>query len=577
VIHPRTSIILLAAGLNLAWLIVAGLAAEDPAKEPADSKEVREDAASDTAPKPSEEPSEKPPAVEAPPAADGATSPAAEPAPTGAEPSKGKLPPVPAPADSLPNTDATTTPGLPPPDGVQVPGNPLPVASPEKLATDTATPFDLPEDQPANARDGSAQEDPDSVELPSEEFTPPDDQNAPWTFAPGGFAQQAALGFGGGGAAPSGFLLGNSGIPTTGVPVAEGIFEGFSIGANLSGIYTSNALSSPGEPIAPIQDDFIIGLGGSISYLSKASEWTFGGSYAGNYFKYVELDSLSAYNQAFGLVANYDGKKLSASMNANVSYDQGVNRFLGSQFVEQTTYNFNLNTRYRLSSKTSLQGTLSQSFFTIGDDSTSDRETFNFSLASLWRYSKLTEFGPGIRYSQISGGGQTGLSTIGPEILVNYQLGSKVSLNSRIGVQFAEYDSGAQADPFISSSIGLNYAASKLWGMNLSVSSGAQAEGSTAETFNQLNSVRLGYHRRIRKATLNLGLSYEVSTQETSDSSVNTAAVDRNFLNISGSLGMPILSNTTFASIFVQYNDQSADAQQSWNAVQTGFSLTRRF
>jgi hypothetical protein len=569
-------IILWAAGLNLAWLMVAGLVAEDPATEPADSKEVREDAASDTAPKPAEKTPEKPPAEETAPAADGATSPAAKPAPTSAEPSTEKSPPVPAPAESPPNTDAAPTPGLPPPDGVPAPGNPLPV-SPEKLATDTATPFVLPADQTTNARDGSAQEDPDSGELPAEDFTPPDAPSAPWTFAPGGINEQPALGFGGGSGAPSGFLLGNSGIPVTGVPVAEGIFEGFSIGATLSGIYTSNALSSPGEPIAPIQDDFILGLGGSVSYLSKASEWTFGGSYTGNYLKYLELADLSAYNQAFGLVANYDGKKLSASANANVSYGQGVNRFFASQVVEQTNYNFSLNTRYRLSSKTSLQGTLSQGFFTIGGDSASDREMFAFSLASLWRYSKLTEFGPGIRYSQISGGGQAGLSTIGPEILVNYELGSKVSLNSRIGVQFAEYDSGAQADPFISSSIGLNYTASRLWGMNLAFFSGAQAEGSTAGTFNQLESVRLGYNRIFRKATLNLGLSYEVNTQQTSDSSLSPAAADRNFFNINGSLGMPILSNTTFASIFVQYNDQSADAQQTWTAVQTGFSLTRRF
>jgi hypothetical protein len=463
---------------------------------------------------------------------------------------------------------------------------PLPMSEADLVAM-TATPFSEPNPDTAGTASTADTEDTEDVsgdntleptESDGETPAPVDDRTGPWIAAPGGLTAQSAGNIGTGfSAAPSGFTLGNSGIPMGGVPIANGIFEGFSLIGTLSSTYTSNVTNSPGEPIAPIQDDFVFGLGGSINYLSKATEWTFGGSYAGQYNQYLEVTSYSGYNQELGLVANYDGSRLSASVTANVSYDQGNNRYYSSEFVQQTSYNFNLNTRYRISRKTSLQSNVSQSYYTTSENSFNDTESFNLGLAALWKYSKLTEFGPGIRYTILSGGNRDERTSIGPELLVNYKLASKVNLNSRVGVQFAEYESGGSADPLLAASIRLNYTASKLWNMNLGFYSGNQAGASSADAFTQVNSISLDYIRKVHQLRLRLGINYEINSYQTPANSSVSANPDLNYFSINSSLGMPVFSNTTFGSIFVQYSDQSGRASQTWDAVQSGISMSRSF
>ncbi len=462
---------------------------------------------------------------------------------------------------------------IPPPDGL-IPAVISPISStPDDLASDTATPFTLPV---SGSTEGGENFEPG--ESAAEAPPPPDDRSAPWVAAPGGYSMQvpgasrSGLPF-----APSGFTSANPGFPMGGVTPGEGIFDGFSIAATFSGTYTSNATRSPGEPFAPIQDDFIFGLGGSISYLSKSTDWTFGGSYTGKYNQYLELSEYTGYDQTLGLVGNYDGTKLTASLTAGVSYTQGNNRYYSSEFVQQTSYNFGLNVRYRLSSKTSLQGNLGQTFSTTSESSFNDTESFNLGLAALWKYSKLTEFGPGVRYTFLSGGNRDSRTSIGPELLVNYQLATKVSLNSRVGMEFSSYESGGSADPSITGSLGLTYNPSRLWSMNLALYRGSQADASSADVFTDVSSIRLGYVRKIRRATFNLGLSYELNSYQTSGNSSTTANQDRNYFSIDGSLGMPVFSNTCFASIFLQYDDQSSTTTDTWDAVQSGFSISRKF
>jgi hypothetical protein len=462
---------------------------------------------------------------------------------------------------------------IPVPDGVD-PAELIPIIDPpEDLAAGTATPFSLPvSGSEGDSENGETDE--SAAEIPP----PEDDRSSPWVAAPGGFSAPGIGGSGGGlGFAPSGFTSVNPGFPMGGITAGEGIFDGFTISATLSGTYTSNATSSPGEPFAPIQDDFILGLGGSVSYLSKATEWTFGGSYNGTYNQYLELSEFSGYDQSLSLVGNYDGSKLSASVTGSVAYTQGNNRYYSSEFVQQTSYNVGLDLRYRLSTKTSLKGDIRQSFSTTSENSFNDTESFSLGLAGLWKYSKLTEFGPGVRYSLLSGGNRDNRTSIGPELLVNYQLATKVRLNSRVGVEFSEYENGGSADPSLTGSIGLVYTASKLWSMNLSVYQGTQSDASSADVFTEVSSVRLGYARKLRRATLNLGASYEINSRQTSGTSNTSADEDRNYFNLSGSVGMPVFANSCFASVFLQYSDQSGSATETWDAVQTGFSISRSF
>lgn len=561
---PRNSLIFLAAGLNVSWLVAAGWGTQGSAAEPA-SPEVIEK---------STEPPATPPAPETPPTPKVSSPPTA--VPSAVVPLvPGEAAPEP-PAGSSEATEAAAS-AIPPPDGMDVSGgNPLPV-SPDDLATDTATPFSLPV---AGSLDGMATPGNADNPKPAAETAPAatDDRTAPWVAAPGGFSIPSAAGFGGGlPFAPSGFTSANPGFPRGGITAGEGILDGFSIAATFSGTYTSNATSSPGEPFAPIQDDFIFGLGGSVSYLSKATEWTFGGSYSGNYNQYLELSDYSGYNQSLTLLGNYEGSKLTAALTGSVSYDQGTNRYYSSEFVQQTSFNLGLNLRYKLSTKTSLQGNIGQNFSTTSESSFNDRESFNLGVASLWKYSKLTEFGPGIRYTFLSSGSQDSRTSVGPEMLVNYKLATKVSLNSRVGVEFAQYENGGSADPTLTGSIGFVYTASRLWSMNLSIYRGTQAEASSANVFTDVSSVRLGYVHKIRRATLNLGVGYELNSYQTTGAAPAAGYQDRNYFNLDGSLGIPVFANTCFASIFLQYNDQSGSPTDSWNGVQSGFSISRRF
>ncbi|MGL5017761.1 MAG: hypothetical protein ACRDBP_06490, partial [Luteolibacter sp.] len=475
-------------------------------------------------------------------------------------------------AGPIPQTDEAAS-QIPAPDGI-VPLVVSPLATPlDPLAPGVATPFTAPTTEPALVAEEGALEEPESETPP-----PADARSAPWVAAPGGFSAPGVGGNAGGlGFAPSGFTSVNPGFPMGGVAVGEGVFDGFSISATLSGTYTSNATSSPGEPFAPIQDDFILGLGGSISYLSKASDWTFGGSYNGTYNQYLELTEYSGYDQNLSLIGNYDGTKLSATATGSVAYTQGNNRYYSSEFVQQTSYNFGLNLRYRLSTKTSLQGNIGQSLTTTSENSFNDTESFNMGLAALWKYSKLTEFGPGVRYSFLSGGNRDSRSSIGPELLVNYQLATKVSLNSRVGIEFSEYENGGSADPALTGSVGLVYNASRLWSMNLTLYKGSQADASSADVFTDVTSVRLGLNRKIRRATLNLGLSYEINSFQTSGTSTASGFEDRNYFNINTSVGMPVFANSCFASVFVQYNNQTGSVTDTFDAVQSGFSISRRF
>jgi hypothetical protein len=491
-----------------------------------------------------------------------------------APPPDGKnAPPEDKPAEPAPQAAGAAASEIPPPDGVD-PAELIPIIDPpEDLGTATATPFSLPVAGSTEESEGTEGNEP-AGEVPA----PDDDRSAPWVAAPGGFSAAVPGGVGSGlSFAPSGFTSANPGFPMGGVATRDGLFEGFSIAASFSGTYNSNATSSPGEPFAPIQDDFILGLGGSISYLSTAAEWTFGGSYSGTYNQYLELSDFSGYDQTLSLLGNYDGGRLSASVNGSIGYTQGNNRYYSSEFVQQTSYYLGANLRYRLSTKTSLQGTISQSFSTTSENSFNDTESFSLGLAGLWRYSKLTEFGPGVRYSFLSGGNRDSRTSIGPELLVNYKLATKVALNSRVGVEFSEYENGGSADPSLNGSIGLTYNASRLWSMNLALYRGAQADASSADVFTDVSSVRVGWVRKIRRASLNLGVSYEINAFQTSGTSTTTTREDRDYFSVDGSVGMPVFANSSFASVFLRFSDQSGSAADTWDAVQSGLSISRKF
>ena len=382
--------------------------------------------------------------------------------------------------------------------------------------------------------------------------------------------------------APSGFatIPGSTG-GLTGTAIAGGtdsdLLRGFSAVASLSGTYDSNITRSPGLPLAPVLDDFILSLGGQLQYLSKASEWTFGGRYRGSYSEYFNQAEFSGYSQGGGVVANYEAGRLSVSLNTEIALDRGSNQNYSSAFVERTNYNSGATASYRLSPKTSLQGNIGHSFTTASGGNFNDTESFVAGASALWRYSPLTELGPGLRYTYLSGSSQTGRTSIGPTMSLNYKLSSKVAMNSRVGMDFARYEDGGSADPTFSASLGLNYEASKLWGLDFSLYRDTQADPVQAGGFTEVTAVRFGYHRKVRRARLNLGLDYNMNRSQLPSNVSGGGGNDRDFFSMDGSVGMPILSNTSFANIYLRYGDQSGGATETWDSVQVGFSISRGF
>jgi len=376
--------------------------------------------------------------------------------------------------------------------------------------------------------------------------------------------------------APSGFAASSGAAPWSGL--GDSLLEGFSAGATFSSTYNSNVMPNQVVTNGSAKDDFILGLGGSLGYKSKASDLTFGGTYHGTYNEYFVHSNDSGYSQGGGLIANYDGARLSVAATAGLDIGRGNNTNYSSNFVEQTSINAGLTARYKLSPKTSLMGNFNQTFTTASGGNYSNTDSTDLGVSALWRYSALTEFGPGIRYTYRTGSTQTGRTSIGPTLNLNYKLSTKVSATSRVGVDFASYDTGATAKPTVSGSIGLTYQASKLWGMNLSLYRDTQADTSQVGGFTQVTALQIGYHRKVLRATWNVGAGYQFNTFEHPGIGVSGLRPDQTSVNVNTSLSMPVFANSCNASVFVGYNDQTGGtATNTYNSVQAGFSLTRSF
>ncbi len=374
---------------------------------------------------------------------------------------------------------------------------------------------------------------------------------------------------------PSGFSR-NPGSQADNYGLGDTFLDGLALAVFLSGTYDTNPSQGFTSPTVSGEGDFYTTLGGTVAYRSKASDWTYGALYSGSYNQYFSQNELSGYNQNAGASLNYEGGPLSAGMNVGVDFGSGANRNYAA-VVDQVSVNYGLSARYRISPKTTATGNLSQSLTSASGNSSSDTGSFTAGMSALWRYSPLTEFGPGISYSQQSGSTQQDLTSIGPTLTVNYKLSSKVSLNSLVGLEFARYENGQTTDPSVSANIGLNYRASALWGMNLSFFRNVRADPGSVGQFQEITSLRLGYNRKIRRAQLNLGASIQQNTYQSPDSTV-ALRPDSNYLNLDSSISMPVFANSCNATIFINYSDQSGSSgADSWDSLRTGFSISRSF
>lgn len=380
-------------------------------------------------------------------------------------------------------------------------------------------------------------------------------------MAPTGFGSGFGGGFGSG-------LGGGFGGPL------DTFLDGFGGGVSLSGTYDSNV--TQGGSNTPKEDDFILSLGGNVAYRTQGSEWVVGGNYRAGYDQYFDRSSLSGFNQGAGFIAGFQGAKLNAMYSAGFSFDRGANRYYSS-FVERTSITQGLTASYRISPKTSIAGNMGYSFSKVSGSSFGDTQSFNAGISAMWRATPLIQVGPGIRYSLATGDRQPDRHLFGPTVSLNYTLSAKVSLVSTAGLGFVSYSGGGSGDASVFTSVGVNWAATEVWGMNLSLHRDVQADLSVAGAFNEITAIQIGYNRRVRRASFAVGLGYEHNSFENPGGAASTRG-GRDYWSLNSSVSMPIFGDSVNSSVFASYRDQTSSGDgNSFDSFQIGFSLSRGF
>ena len=357
----------------------------------------------------------------------------------------------------------------------------------------------------------------------------------------------------------------------------ETVLDKFKFRFNTSALYDTNV--TQGSDLDDTKHgSFISGIGGDIAYQGKGSIWSYEAGYQFNYDQYFgDQSDLSGLNRQAGSASlRYEAARLALAGSTKINVSDGANRYYEG-LVRLTTYSYNLEASYELSPKTSIDGGFDQSFSESSSNGTNDTFSTNLSLAALWRMSSLTRIGPGLRYTVRGGDDREDRYSLGPTINIEYKLTEKVSLTSRLGLDFVEYGGGESADPTSSASITATYRASALWGMNATFYRDSQADPTTPGAYDDVTHFKLGYYRQIRRATLNLAATYEV-TESQSDSSSGYTRPNRSYFSFDSSISMPVLSNKVLASIFLTYRDRGSDDElDEWDSLQGGISLTTEF
>jgi hypothetical protein len=352
------------------------------------------------------------------------------------------------------------------------------------------------------------------------------------------------------------------------------LLGGLSFGLITSCTYDSNVNQANDRQIKA-EGDWFLSLAPTATWETQIRDFTLQLNAGLNYEQYGSLDDYSGLDYRGGAKLGYQGGPLSLDGSLNFGSTQGNDRYTGG-LTEERTLGLQFSGRYALSSKTSLEASLSTS------DSNSARQTGNapdsdtsqtsFQVAALWQATPLIELGPGIRSTWSTTENAGDRSTVGPMLRLGYRLSGKVDLDSRIGLDFSEIDGGA-SDESVSAAVGLQYRLDALWNFRFDLSRDVVPETGIGGGFRESTQWRLGVARKILAAQLDLGVGYEVST-----SSGGVGASDLDYLTFDAGLGMPLFGNRGSGRIFLRHQDNSSsDANRDWSGIQSGLSLSYRF
>lgn len=387
----------------------------------------------------------------------------------------------------------------------------------------------------------------------------------PWWVAGGVWAQDGLVPL------PSGY---QTPVVTGGTPLAD-LLDGWTFGAATSVYYDSNVRRGGGGAYGEEEDDIVFTLTPTVGYRTVGGDWFVAASGSLGWMHYLDTAPSDGYNIGATCQAGYAGPKLKASVTLNYSYNEGYNRYYGNAFISQHNLSLGMSAAYRLSAKTSFTAALRAHGLLPSGTQTNQTEGYGLDAGMRWRATPLIHLDAGIGFTQQSGDYQADRRTIGPYLGATYQLGEKVDLTGRVGLDLVEFDgAGASSDLFVPVSVALNYRASALWGADLALVRDVSAEGAVAgyrETF----SVRAGYHRRLGRARWNLGASWQFDSYGGSGGGMRG---ERDYVVYDTSLSMPVLRGGATGSVFARYSEENGGGYgRSWDGYQLGVSLGASF
>jgi hypothetical protein len=275
------------------------------------------------------------------------------------------------------------------------------------------------------------------------------------------------------------------------------------------------------------------------------------------------------YSLATGI--GYDGGKWQVGVDLGSALTNGGNRYLGD-YSELLEYRSAFNASYQISPKTRLDGSLS---YRLADPQSGNglrTEALETIFTGLWKYSRLLELGPGIRYRWDSSEGTDDRVTVGPLLRTRYRLTGKTALDSDLGINFFDTeDGGSDTAPF--ARLGVHYEMTRVWTFDFSLGNDSVADeaGGYRDTFR----VRAGVSRPIRRANWRFGLGYEKLNRD----NVVLDVGDTKSFSVDTALMMKVFGEKADAELFVLWREQQEDGGGSgdWSGTQVGLSLGAKF
>jgi outer membrane usher protein FimD/PapC len=114
--------------------------------------------------------------------------------------------------------------------------------------------------------------------------------------------------------------------------------------------------------------------------------------------------------------------------------------------------------------------------------------------------------------------------------------------------------------------------------MNLSIFKGTSPAPADSGGYTDTTSISIGYNRSIRRASWNVGASYNFDNSTDAGGSDSSDDGNQNSWSLNTSLGMSVFKNSCQASVFASYSDQSGGGSgESFASTSVGFSLSRGF